>query len=195
MLQKPINALKGLLGLSTPPADARGHRFVAVIACALNQNARDAGTARFPAMNFALLQLCHQHGVGVLQMPCPEIATLGFARQRPPGQSLREAMASETGRGSCCTLARDVANSIEAYTAHGCELLAVLGGNPLSPGCAVHPGEDGLHAESGVFMLALQTELRRRGSNAAFRGIRDHDPELLREDLAWLQDVLEPARK
>lgn len=195
MLRRPLTALKGLLGTPEAPADARSHRFIAVIECALNQNARDAGAACFPAMNFELLQLCHRHGVGILQMPCPEIAALGFERKRAPGQSLRDALDSENGHFQCHILASETANRIDGYLAQGNELVAILGGNPRSPGCAVHPGPDGLNDESGVFMKALQTELHRRGHAPAFRAMRDHDPQLLREDLEKLQEILAPALK
>lgn len=191
MLENPLHFIKKLLGITPPPADGRSRRFVAVIECVLNQNARDAGAACFPDMNFELLALCHRYGIGVLQMSCPEVAALGPERKRPPGQSLRAAMDSDAGRNSCRALACEVSDAIEAYLARDCELVAVLGGNPLSPGCAVHHGEDGLREDSGVFMRALQAELRRRQHDPAFRGMRDHDPDLLREDLAWIQERLE----
>ena len=188
MLQQSISVLSRLLGRTHVPSDNRNHRFVAVIECTLNQNARDAGAACFPAMNFELVQLCCRHGVGILQMPCPEIAALGCGRERRPGQSLRQALDGEAARCRCAALAEDVASRIADYIAGGCQLLAVLGGNPLSPGCAVHAGPDRLNEASGVFMHALQAELRRRGCDPLFRGMRDHDPDLLREDLAWLRE-------
>ncbi len=193
MLEKPLHSIKKLLGIHRPPTDERSHRFVAVIECALNQNARDAGAACFPAMNFELLALCHKHDLGILQIPCPEVAALGPERKRLPGQSLRAAMDSDAGRCSCRSLAWEVSNTIETYIARGCELVAVLGGNPRSPGCAVHHGENGLSAEAGVFMQALQAELRRRQHDPAFHSMRDYDPDQLREDLAWFQECLEVA--
>jgi predicted secreted protein len=177
------------------PNDCRSGRFVAVIDCVLNQNVRDAGAASFPALNFELLQMCHQHRLGILQIPCPEMAALGPERKRLPGQSLLEALNSESGRGKCRTLAVEVADRIDACLAQGSELVAILGGNPRSPGCAVHEGPDGLRDESGVFMKALQKELRSRGQEALFKGMRDYDPDLLRDDLAWFQKLLEPIRK
>lgn len=190
MLRKPIATLKALLGIVTPAADCRGRRFVAVIECALNQNARDAGAACFPAMNLELLHLCHGHNVGILQMPCPEIAALGFARKRPAGQGLRQALDSEHGRSRCRALAMETADRIEGYLSQGCELLAIVGGNPRSPGCAIHHGTEGLTEESGIFMKALQEELRRRGHEVVFQPMRDYDPQLLQQDLAGFQDLL-----
>jgi predicted secreted protein len=174
--------------------DGRSRRFVAVIDCILNQNARDLGAARFPAMNFELLRICHEHQVGVLQMACPEVAALGLKRARPPRQSIRDVLDSDAGRQCCAGLARDVADRVETYLAEGYVLLAVLGGNPRSPGCAVHVGADGLGDGSGVFMKQLEAEFRQRNLSATFRGIRDHDPELLAQDLHWLRDLLLGAK-
>ena len=141
LLQKMIRLVKST-GRSNPaPDDVRGRCFVAVIDCILNQNARDAGAARFPAMNFELLRLCHENQVGILQMPCPELAALGFNRSRAPGKTIRD-----DGRG--------------------------------------------LSKESGVFMKELQAEFQNRRLEATFKGIRDHDPELLEQDLRWFRDLL-----
>jgi hypothetical protein len=137
-----------------------------------------------------LLQLCHQHRLGIFQLPCPEIAALGPERKRPPGQSLREALDSASGREKCQTLAASVADRIAACVAHGGHLVAVLGGNPRSPGCAVHEGPEVLREVSGVFLKALQQELRLRGLDPAFKSMRDYDPTLLREDLENFRELI-----
>lgn len=188
----PATFLKKLIKRARPDKlpDVRGRRFVVVIDCILNQNVRDTGAARFPAMNFALLQLCHEQHVGILQMPCPEVAALGFKRIRPPGQSIRDALDTETGRQRCAEIAEDVTDRIEASLAEGDVLLAVLGGNPQSPGCAVHNDDDGLLDKSGVLMKELQAEFRKRDLDATFRSLRDHDPELMAQDIQWFRDVL-----
>jgi hypothetical protein len=49
--------------LAFTPGDQRSQRLVAVIECALNQNARDAGAASYPALNKALLTLCMRYDV------------------------------------------------------------------------------------------------------------------------------------
>lgn len=168
-----------------PPHDVRGGRFVVVIDCVLNQNVRDQGAANCPAMNFEFLRLCHENGIGIMQMPCPEIAALGFKRQRSPGTSIRQALDTPAGRLACAELAASVVARILTLSEQGFEPLAVLGGNPRSPGCAVHQAASELSAESGIFMLALQAELRRHGLDLPFRGLRDASPELLAEDLQW----------
>ena len=199
-------ALKRVSAFRRPPVacDARSRRFVALIECALNQNARDLGAACFPAMNGDLLDLCRAHDVGVLQMPCPEIAALGMRRARKPGQRIREALDTEVGRACCAGLAGDVAARVAVWCDEGYEFLGVLGGNPMSPGCAVHHrdcdeggvvGDGGelateLSNQAGIFMQTLQAEFRRRGLPVRFMAIRDHDPELLAADLVALRALL-----
>lgn len=174
---------------SGPPRDVRGGRFVVVIDCVLNQNVRDQGAANCPAMNFEILRLCHENGIGIMQMPCPEIAALGFKRQRPPGTSIRQALDTPAGRQACAELAASVVARILVLLDEGFEPLAVLGGNPRSPGCAVHQEVTALDAESGIFMLALQAELRRHGLDLPFRGLRDASPDGLAEDLQWFSQL------
>lgn len=176
-------------GQPMPPNDVRGGRFVVVIDCVLNQNVRDQGAANCPAMNFEFLRLCHENGIGIMQMPCPEIAALGFKRLRSPGISIRQALDTPAGRLACAELAASVVERIVALSEQGCEPLAVLGGNPRSPGCAVHQGAGDLGAESGIFMQALQTELRSHGLDLPFHGLRDASPDWLAEDLQWFRQL------
>ena len=183
--------LKKLIG--NRPVDPRSRRFVAVIECILNQNIRDDGAACSPAMNFPLLQCCHQHDIGVLQMPCPEVYALGFDRKRDAGQTLRAALEKESSTKLCLDLAVETTNRIEDYLNRGDELVAIVGGNPKSPGCAVHHGPDELRPESGVFMKLLQQELRRRGRDPVFLPMRDYDAALHQCDLEAFEKLLRKA--
>ena len=183
--------LSGLRNLFQPvPLDPRARRMVAVIECQLNQNARAAGAACTPAQTPGLAALCEQLQVGLLQLACPEIHSLGMRRARPSGVSLRDAMETPPAMHGCRQLAMQTASRMAVYDEAGCQLLAVVGGNMRSPGCAVHPGCTGLRAESGVFMLALQQALRERGLDPPFVALRDADPALYKEDLAALTRLL-----
>lgn len=173
----------------TQTGDNRSKRFVAVIECIINQNARDAGAAIFPAMNWPILSLCNQYNVGILEIPCPEIRFLGPARKRQPGQSIRDALDTDEGRVCCRKISIDIVNRIEDYTNQGYRILAILGGNPKSPGCAIHCENSKLSPNSGVLMQELQDELRNRRIEIPFKGIRDSDPELLARDIAWVREI------
>lgn len=169
--------------------------MVAVIECVLNQNARDAGAASFAAMAWDVVQLCQKHGVALVQMPCPEIACLGPARERPAGVSLRAAIDTPAGRQCCAQIGADVAGRLQAYLDAGCSVLAVLGGNLQSPGCAVHQDATGLTPASGVLMIELQAELRRRRLEIPFRGLRDSDAAAWAQDMLWLDRTLSGAAR
>ncbi len=175
------------------PCDHSSHRFVVVIDCILNQNARDLGAATYPSMNKALVELCMQHDVGLFQIPCPEMAFLGFERKRALGQSIREALDTQEGRDCCRKLSVDLTNRIEDLISNKNKIVAVLGGNPESPGCAIHmvsSGRNELMAEkSGVFMKAFHQELCRRNIEVPFRGMRDCRPGWIKQDLAWLEKL------
>ena len=171
------------------PVDNRSGRLVFLIECLLNQNARDTGAATCPAVDREVLDVLLQNQVGMAQIPCPEMACLGFARTRPAGTSIRSALEQPDALDRCRLLARQTADRIEDYRAHGIEVLAILGGNESSPGCAVQgdgvPGA--LRPESGVFMRALWSELAKRDVLVPFRGMRDADAGSLVQDIAWLR--------
>ena len=170
-------------------SDSRSCRFIAVIECILNQNARDVGAANFPAINQPILQLCVEHNVGILQIPCPEIIFLGFGRKRQKGQSIREALDTPEGRRCCREISIDIADRIQEYISQGYQTISVLAGNPKSPGCAVHYEGDKLSTASGVLMNELFDEFRSRSINVPFRGIRDSDSKLFAEDIEWVRSV------
>jgi predicted secreted protein len=170
--------------------DARGRRFIAVIECLLNQNARDRGAASFPAVNAAVLALCAKYGVGLLQIPCPEIRLLGLNRDRPPGMSIRACLEKPEGWQSCREISDEIVVRVRAYLDQGVELLAILGGNPESPGCAVHASatsEQTLDRRSGILMQTLALAMEAASIQVPIRGIRDCRPELLEADLRWLE--------
>lgn len=171
----------------------RSGRIVFLIECLLNQNARDLGAAESPAVSRAVIDLLADRQVGMVQIPCPEIACLGFARQRVAGQSLREALAAPGPAACCAKLAMATADRAQCYLEQGYKVLAVLGGNERSPGCAVREAQsasDRLADSSGIFMKALAIELAQRGLCIPFRGMRDADPNSLKDDLAWLCGIL-----
>jgi predicted secreted protein len=173
--------------------DPRSGRVVFLIECLLNQNARDLGAAEAPATVRTLIDLLADREVGMVQIPCPEIACLGFERRRVPGQRIRDALGAQQPAACCRRLAITTADRIQCYLQQGYQVLAVLGGNEQSPACAVVPTSGGsgrLADESGIFMLALSAELERRGLRIPFRGMRDADPQRLQEDLAWLDERL-----
>jgi predicted secreted protein len=173
----------------------RSKRVVAVMHCILNQNARDHGAAVYAGANTDLLPLLTRHEVGILQLPCPEMAFMGLDRARGEDQTIRDVIDTPEGHAFCRELSRHVVDAIEDYLANDYSVEAVLGGDVGSPGCAVHhvesaEGRQALAAKSGVFMFELIAELHARGIDVPFKGIRDSSPKTLKEDLAWVEERL-----
>lgn len=182
-------------GQPTAPGDDRGGRILLVIECLLNQNARDQGAATCPAMNQPLIELCLQHEVGLLQLPCPEVHALGWTRQRRQGQSIRAALDTADGRVRCHELARQTTQRVLQYMDAGFLVMAVIGGNEQSPGCAVHHAvaDDPLStltADSGLLMTALQREFERQNIAIPIITLRDADAGKISSDLQRLQQMM-----
>jgi len=191
-MKMPLVAKKIASALGMSPKDNRSRRFVAVIECLLNQNARDLGAATCPAINKDLVQLCMKYDIGILQIPCPEMSFMGLRRERPPGKTIRDCLDTAAGRQCCQEISREIADRVQEYIRNGSQPQAILGGNPESPGCAVHnernqQGIERLANKSGVLMQALQEELRSRDIEIPLKGIRDHRADLLNEDLKWVE--------
>jgi predicted secreted protein len=122
-------------------------------------------------------------------MPCPEISFLGSERKRQPGQSIRDALDTCEGRSCCRKVSMGIVDRIEDYTNQGYQIVAILGGNPKSPGCAIHYENSNLLANSGVFMKELKGELQKRDIDIPFKGIRDSDPEMFAKDIEWVRNI------
>jgi predicted secreted protein len=194
MINTLCNKIRARLGL-VKIDDNRSQRLAVVIECILNQNARDAGAADFPALNRQILQLCDEYDVGILQIPCPEMKCLGFERKRRKGRSIRDVLDTQEGRGCCRKISVDIADRVQEYLNQGYAIVSILGGNPKSPGCAVHYDGDKIAPQSGVLIRELYDEFEKRRIEAPFRGIRDYDRELLAEDIEWVRKTFAESVK
>ena len=175
--------------------DQRSKKMVVVINCVLNHNARDSGWAKYPGINYEVVDILNKHGAGAIQMPCPEMTLLGLLRKRETGESIRTALDTPTGRSRCEELSYSVVETIEEFQRNGYAVVAILGGDVESPGCAVpapasETGDQMPGSGFGVFTKALLEELYRRGIRIPIRGIRDSARETLTEDLKWLNEIL-----
>ena len=175
--------------------DCRSRKMVAVINCILNHNARDEGWARYPGINHEVIDILRKYEMGVIQMPCPEMVCLGVLRKREDGVSIRNILDTPEGRSRCEELSISVVETIEEFQRNGYSVVAVLGGDVESPGCAVPAPSSEVDDQVsgcgfGVFTKALLNEMRRRDIQIPIRGIRDSARETMQEDLNWLTNIL-----
>jgi len=177
--------------------DQRSKKIILIAHCILNQNVKIDRCARYPGAIQELADLLVDSGVGLLQMPCPELKCLGLDRQI--GKGLKTTIESEDTRvaqrmteassiARCHGLANDLINQIREYHKNGFEIMGVIGING-SPICGVETTWTGDQekAAQGVFIRILDEECRRRGIVLRFRGIKGYE---IPQAIAAAKDLL-----
>jgi predicted secreted protein len=170
--------------------DVRGTKVILVPHCALNQNARVAGAAERTAAVTELITGLLERGIGIIQMPCPELQILGLDRAHI---KIRSELEKVAGRSACRGLARDLVRQIVEYQACGVRILGILGKNG-SPTCGVEQTWfAGVVPGTGVFIEELKAELRDQDLPINITGMRDDDAAgaLATVDL-WLSTLTRP---
>ncbi len=163
--------------------DKRSKRVILVAHCVLNQNAKIDRCAFYPGAVPNVLAALIEAGVGIIQMPCPELICLGLAWQaeRETEATVDEEdarvgrlMSRGPARAVCHDLANDLVFQVGEYRAHGFEVLGVIGING-SPACGVE--RDHEQERPGVFVELLRELLADTGITLPMRGIRVDEPE------------------
>jgi len=177
--------------------DERSKKIVVVAHCILNQNARVFGIASYPGMIPEIVEVLKARNVGVVQMPCPELAYEGLNRW----SQTKEQYATPMFRRHCQQIATSITDQIQEYLKNGFKVYAILGvdGSPTCGVTRTSVGFKGGDIEkaarlkarfvegSGVFIEELRAELEKRRISIPIRGVRD---KRLKEDVAWLEDTL-----
>lgn len=181
--------------------DARSRTVMLVAHCLLNQNAKIDRCAHQPGMVREIVAALLDAGVGVVQMPCPELLALGLDRQVDPIQPgtiasedtrVAQRMAEPPIAAMCQSLAAGLVSQVREYQKHGFIVLGVLGVNG-SPTCGVETGWAADHEppEPGVFMRCLQMELSQQGLSLPMRGVKVYQPA---EMVAAVQALVEGGK-
>jgi len=116
-----------------------------------------------------------QKGIGIIQLPCPELVYAGSSR--PP--QTKKQYDNPRYRNLCRKFAEDIVSQIQEYEKCGVRLKLVVGVG-RSPSCAVNE-------PSGILMEELRKTLHHREISAPFYEI---DTEGLKEDLTELEELL-----
>lgn len=155
--------------------DSKSRKLALVAHCTLNQNSRALGLAEKPSAVAEIADFLMRKDLGVIQMPCPELAYAGVLRQ----PQTKEQYDSPAFRRHCRRIADEVAEQIREYEKCGIRLRLILGVDG-SPSCAVN-------REPGILIEELRSALDKRQVVAPFYGVHY---EHLREDLAKLEKVI-----
>jgi predicted secreted protein len=166
--------------------DKRSKKIILVAHCILNQNSKLDRCAHYPG---AVTNIAHRlvdSGIGIVQLPCPEMLFLGLDRRADPTAApaveqedthIGRLMSVPDGQAFCRTLAEDVLRQVQDYRAHGFEVVGLLGVNG-SPTCGVETNwsEDAEPAGPGVFIRRLQELLAQNALPLPMRGIKVYQP-------------------
>lgn len=125
----------------------RNGAVVLVAYCTLNQNAVLPAweRARGP---YPFLRTFVDHGIGIIQLPCPEMCAKGI--DRPPLE--RDDYDTPAHRALCQKILRAPLEALQAHLSYGDRFLGIIGINE-SPNC-------GIGTPPGIFMEILQEELK-----------------------------------
>lgn len=165
--------------------DGRSQKVAFLAHCLLNQNAISDGTAVRPAGFPEMVSYLLEHGVGIVQLPCPELLCLGLDRGDPQGAErpvvventrIRRAMAQAEPSRRLARLVADTMAQLLEYRRYGFQVVGILGAN-RSPCCGVDTTsqDDQEVLGMGVFLEALSHRLEEVGWQIPMVGFRGTD--------------------
>lgn len=165
--------------------DGRSQKVAFLAHCLLNQNAISDGTAVRPAGFPEMVSYLLEHGVGIVQLPCPELLCLGLDRGDPQGSErpvvventrIRRAMAQAEPSRRLARLVADTMAQLLEYRRYGFQVVGILGAN-RSPCCGVDTTsqDDQEVPGMGVFLEALSRRLEEVGWKIPMVGFRGTD--------------------
>jgi predicted secreted protein len=155
--------------------DVRSGKVVLVAYCILNQNSRVLGLARYPAVIPEIVDTLTRHNIGIIQMPCPEIAFAGLKR----AAQTKEQYDKPKFRKYCRQIAISLADQVQEYLQNDVKVVAVLGVEG-SPSC-------GVSEASGILMEELKAELEQRSILVPFHEL---DFKEIRACVDWLENIV-----
>lgn len=155
-------------------SDARSRRIAVVAHCLLNQNAKVEGLASWRGVFEPLLDVLSRAGVGLMQLPCPELVHFGV--NRPLGSDTLEQYDHPAYRARCRAVARRLGAELLSWHRAGYSVACVLGveGSPSCSVCRVPrlvKGRRVLRRGRGIFIEALRNALRDIGLRLRFIGV------------------------
>jgi len=126
----------------------------------MNQNSMPKDKGKYPGMVSDLMELLSESGVGVVQMPCPE---LSFGA--PLGRKIKskETLDTKPFRKHCKGMATGMMNHVETYQKAKYKVVGILGVEH-SPVEAVHQIDNGsrIVPGKGIFTEEIEEQMKKR---------------------------------
>jgi predicted secreted protein len=147
----------------------RGRKVVFVSHCILNQNAKSIGRGKYPGAIRELIELFAEAGVGIVQLPCPQLDFNSGLDRKPKGKSAYD---KKDYRKSCKKLSSSLLKQIENYLQKNYTIIGILGVES-SPTCGVQQVENGNRSVpgKGIFIEELEVEMQKKNFQVPVIGI------------------------
>ena len=183
----------------------KAERVVFVSHCILNVHSLEDDLAVYPGLEEEVVDILLKKGVGIYQIPCPEIELSSIFRKALP----KDAYDHPKIRKFYQNLAESQAKTLREYDRKGYKILAVLGaeGSPTcgidrvgrwktdARGKKVFPKDIAFIEGTGVFMEEFKKALHKHNISPLWIGIpgksiRSRQPESFKEILDKLEKLL-----
>lgn len=112
--------------------DKRSGRLVVVSHCIINVHSLEDDLAVYPGLEREVVELLIKKGVGIYQIPCPEVELSGIFRKALPKESYEHPKIRSFYR----ELAENISKTLKAYVKKGYKIDGVIGAE-ASPTCGI----------------------------------------------------------
>jgi predicted secreted protein len=112
--------------------DKRSGRLVVVSHCIMNVHSLEDDLAIYPGLEREVVELLIEKGVGIYQIPCPEMELSGIFRKALPKDSYEHPKI----RAFYWELAETLSKTLKWYVKKGYKIVAVIGAE-ASPTCGI----------------------------------------------------------
>ena len=148
----------------------RSKKVIFVSHCLLNQNVRAEGRERFSGSFKDLLELFASSGIGIIQLPCPQIEFDGEGLDR----KIKPKLNLETNgyRKHCSKISNEIIKQIENYLRNNYDVVGILGVE-LSTSCGVHQILNGKKnvPGKGVLIEEIEKEMQKKNFQVPIIGV------------------------
>jgi predicted secreted protein len=146
----------------------RSKKVVFVSHCLLNQNARAVDKERFSGPFKDLLEIFAESGIGIIQLPCPQLEFNGGLNRKLKHDSAD----SSSYRNSCKKVSSTLINQIENYIKNSYHVVGIIGVE-FSSTCGVHQVQNGKKnvPGKGVLMEEIEKEMQKKNFQVPIVGV------------------------
>jgi predicted secreted protein len=185
--------------------DKRSGKIVIVSHCILNVHCLEDNLAVYSGMEEEIVNLLLSKGVGIYQIPCPEIELSGIFRKALPKESYEHHKIREVYKN----LSQKTGDTVKWYLKKGYEIVAVIGAEG-SPTCGIDlvgkwkegikgkrefPRDIEFVSGRGVFFEEFEKVLNEMNLNPQWTGIpgksiRSLKPDAFKETIDRINKIL-----